>query len=85
MRGVDNKVQPRFLHHAKHALAVADVHGFMPVVGDFTAQTLQNPACIAFRAKEYSAVIAVDPGHAESLASEEDRNLGTDKAGGTSH
>jgi hypothetical protein len=83
--GVDDKARPRFLHYAKHSLAIAYVYGFMPVAGDFTAKTLQNPTCIAFRAKEYSAVIAIDPGHVKSLASEEDRHLGTDQATGASH
>jgi hypothetical protein len=53
--GVDDKVRPHLLHHAKHSLAIADVHGCVAVVGDFMAKTLQSPTCIALRAKEYSA------------------------------
>jgi hypothetical protein len=50
--GVDDNARPRFLHHAKHRLAVADVQGLMPVVRDFTVETRQNTTCISFRAKE---------------------------------
>jgi hypothetical protein len=83
--GMDDEVRARLLHDAKHSLAIANVYGFMLVIGDFMAKTLEDPTCIAFSAKEYSPVIAVDPDHAESLASKENRHFGTDEAAGAGH
>ena len=74
-----NQVRLELLYELQQGFAVSDIQWGMSIGWDLAFEAFQNPGSVAFRSEKNRSVIVVDPGDAETVSREKQRNLGANQ------
>jgi hypothetical protein len=72
---MDDEPGAEFLHERQYGTPIPDIERAVRIFGNLVPQSAENPAGISIRPEENGAMVAVDAGDPEALASKIDCHL----------